>query len=368
MNDLYEREPSSMSIGAVAVSLILHGTVLAAALYGGGEAEAPTPPLKPVVVHIVDAPRSTTPVLPTTTAAREPLPLHSEKEETTVKEVPEKTTPAPSPTPSPTPLPELAPIHSPVLASDTPTKQTEAAKEEAAEEKSTEEEPAEREVERVEETTVAKAGDEWPYPPVDGAAAPDEVTPDKVTDDEAASLPPATDTIEPYVAEREGELPDDENAEEGAVTEEAVTEESGEQSTAVNLFPSEKTLGELAKRYEGTPIKEKTKTLTLNSSDIRYAKYLRDMKRRIELYWEYPLASVKRGEQGKLRISFTIMEDGTVVDIKVSGSPYPGLNDAALTAIRLANPFGPLPDGTGAEELRINATFFYSIITTRGRS
>ena len=340
MNDPYDREPSSMSIGTVAVSLILHGTVLAAALYGGGEAETPTPPLKPVVVHMVDAAPETTPALPTTTAGRLDLPLHNEKEETTVKEVPEETARAPLPTPSP----ELVPTQS----NYTPTEPTEA----------TEEEPTEREVERVEEATVAKAEDERDYPPG---------LPVELTDDEAASLPPPTDAFEPYVAEREVKLPDETNAER-AMIEDAVTEEAREKSTAVDLFPSEETLGELAKRYEGDPVKEKTKTLTLNSSDIRYAKYLRDMKRRIELYWEYPLASVKRGEQGKLKISFTIMEDGTVVDIKVSGSPYPGLNDAALTAIRLANPFGPLPDGTGAEELRINATFFYSIITMRGRS
>ena len=130
-----------------------------------------------------------------------------------------------------------------------------------------------------------------------------------------------------------------------------------------NLFPTPERITELEKRYEAeAPQGEKGKTLQLNTSELRYQKYLMNMKRRIEFYWEYPEVASRSGWQGVLNINFTINKDGTVSNITVGkSSNYPVLNDAAITAIRLAAPFPPFPDNFGIEEINIKGQFEYKV-------
>ncbi|MBI5588057.1 MAG: TonB family protein [Deltaproteobacteria bacterium] len=130
-----------------------------------------------------------------------------------------------------------------------------------------------------------------------------------------------------------------------------------------NLFPTPERITELEKRYEAeAPLGEKGKTLQLNTSELRYQKYLMNMKRRIEFYWEYPEVASRSGWQGVLNINFTINKDGTVSNITVGkSSNYPVLDDAAVTAIRLAAPFPPFPENFGIEEISIKGQFEYKI-------
>ncbi len=130
-----------------------------------------------------------------------------------------------------------------------------------------------------------------------------------------------------------------------------------------NLFPTPERITELEKRYEAeAPRGEKGKTLQLNTSELRYQKYLINMKNRIEFYWEYPAVAARSGWQGALFISFTIKKDGTVTNIAVGkSSNYPVLDDAAITALRLAVPFPPFPDNFGIEEININGQFEYKL-------
>lgn len=130
-----------------------------------------------------------------------------------------------------------------------------------------------------------------------------------------------------------------------------------------NLFLSEERLTELARRYEAeAPKGEKGKTLNLNTSEIRYQRYLINMKNRIEYVWDYPPVASRNGWQGKLNIDFTIKRDGTVTDIKlVKSSNYPVLDDAAVTALRLAAPFPSFPDDFAVEEITVKGQFIYDI-------
>lgn len=131
-----------------------------------------------------------------------------------------------------------------------------------------------------------------------------------------------------------------------------------------NLFlPAEK-LSELEQRYErDAPTGEQGKTLQLNTSEFRYQKYLMNMKRRIELHWEYPELAVRSGWEGKLNINFTISKDGTIVDIVLAkSSGYPVLDDAAITALKLASPFPTFPENFGIEQINIKGQFEYNIV------
>lgn len=130
-----------------------------------------------------------------------------------------------------------------------------------------------------------------------------------------------------------------------------------------NLFLSEERLTELAKKYEAeAPKGERGKTLQLNTSELKYQKYLLTMKKRIEFYWDYPDVAAMRGWQGKLRIDFTINKDGSISGIKlIKSSNYPVLDDAAITALRLASPLPPFPDDFDVEDINIKASFEYNI-------
>jgi len=136
------------------------------------------------------------------------------------------------------------------------------------------------------------------------------------------------------------------------------------------LFPTDDRISELAKKYEAdAPKGEVGKTLSLNTSELKYQKYLMDMKTRIEFYWEYPSLAARNGWQGNLRINFRINSDGSVSDVTLErSSGYPMLDDAAMTAVRLAAPFPPFPGNFTVEDLNIKGLFTYHLISPVGRA
>lgn len=144
---------------------------------------------------------------------------------------------------------------------------------------------------------------------------------------------------------------------------------SKEGSGKPNLFLSEERLSELTKRYEAeAPKGEQGKTLQLNTSELRYQRYLIGMKDRIQLFWEYPDVAARNGWHGRLRIDFVINKDGTVSDIRlVKSSNYPVLDDAAITALKLASPFQPFPENFAIESILIRGSFEYSFYGNEGR-
>ncbi|MBI5599018.1 MAG: energy transducer TonB [Deltaproteobacteria bacterium] len=129
----------------------------------------------------------------------------------------------------------------------------------------------------------------------------------------------------------------------------------------LSLFPTDERIAELSESYEKEPQKGETgKVLSLNTSELRYYGYLLNMKQRIEFYWDYPDSSAKRGEQGKLTVDFTITRSGGVEGVKiVKSSNYPALDDAAITAIRLASPFSQFPENFDINRVNIHASFEY---------
>ena len=85
------------------------------------------------------------------------------------------------------------------------------------------------------------------------------------------------------------------------------------------------------------------------------------MRSKIYHEWEYPDAAARDGQAGRLWVRFIIKKDGTLEEIiLIRGSGYPMLDDAALSAIRLAAPFYSFPKNFGSlERITINASFEY---------
>jgi len=130
-----------------------------------------------------------------------------------------------------------------------------------------------------------------------------------------------------------------------------------------NLLLSDNKVSELARRYQGSGPHTKSKTLMLNTSELKYQKYLIELRHKIEQYWEYPRSAAMRGWEGKLFIDFTIKRDGTITDVRLSrSSRYPILDDAAITALKLSSPFTTFPKNFKIDELRIHGQFVYNLI------
>ena len=108
---------------------------------------------------------------------------------------------------------------------------------------------------------------------------------------------------------------------------------------------------------EGAPI-------PLDTPEPKYQDYFNKIRERIKANWIYPRQAGERGIEGELLIEFHIAKDGRVAFIELrhsSGTTI--LDDAALTAIKLAQPFPPVPDAIAKQTLAINGQFKYQIVS-----
>ncbi len=88
--------------------------------------------------------------------------------------------------------------------------------------------------------------------------------------------------------------------------------------------------------------------------------YLDRLKTKIFLLWKYPEEAIQMGQQGDVSISFVLNGKGELMDIGIlKGSGSRSLDKATITAVRQANPFGPLPEDISNEPLKITGTFRY---------
>jgi protein TonB len=103
-------------------------------------------------------------------------------------------------------------------------------------------------------------------------------------------------------------------------------------------------------------------SISLDTADPRYKDYFNKIRERIKANWIYPRQAGEHGIEGELLIEFHIAKDGRVVYLELRRSSGTAiLDDAALTAIKLAQPFPPLPDELAKRALAINGAFRYQI-------
>lgn len=107
--------------------------------------------------------------------------------------------------------------------------------------------------------------------------------------------------------------------------------------------------------------------IDINTSEYRYLGYFTQMRKEIELVWNYPYEAAMRGIQGKVDIEFIIFKDGSTKRIRVlNSSGYRVLDDAIVSAIRDASPFPPLPESFRKEKLVIKGSFHYTLSNVAG--
>jgi protein TonB len=105
---------------------------------------------------------------------------------------------------------------------------------------------------------------------------------------------------------------------------------------------------------------EDAEGVTFNTREVMFQGYMDRLRDRVERVWRYPLEAAKRGIYGDLIIVFTVRRDGTLSDVRVKRtSGHSMLDQAAIEALREAEPFWPLPDDWGRESLTITGKFIY---------
>ena len=123
------------------------------------------------------------------------------------------------------------------------------------------------------------------------------------------------------------------------------------------LFDSD-VVGKIAKREE----KRHDNGVTFDTTEFKYESYMMKLKDKIESIWKYPPEEAGRGIHGDVYITFTIKKDGTLGDLELErSSGFPGLDSAAMRALKEGAPYWPLPDEWKQDSLTIPGHFIYSI-------
>ncbi|HYQ47610.1 MAG TPA: TonB family protein [Thermodesulfovibrionales bacterium] len=122
-------------------------------------------------------------------------------------------------------------------------------------------------------------------------------------------------------------------------------------------------IGSAAEKGPGSGARsKKDDAITFDTTEYRFAGYMRKLKEKIESIWEYPADARKRGLYGDLRIRFTIGKDGRLRSVELERtSGYKSLDDAAMKALRDGEPYWPLPDEWGMDTYTINGHFIYTM-------
>jgi protein TonB len=104
---------------------------------------------------------------------------------------------------------------------------------------------------------------------------------------------------------------------------------------------------ELERQTQAYAKRPKRKFVSASTQEYEFASYMRGWVARVERIGNlnYPDDARRRNLQGQLVMTVAVRRDGSVESIDiVQPSGHPTLDEAAVRTVRLAEPFGPLPD------------------------
>jgi protein TonB len=135
----------------------------------------------------------------------------------------------------------------------------------------------------------------------------------------------------------------------------ARAEEKGPDIAPRSYLFDKKTIEKFAR--EGPPAQ---KGLTFDDSEFRHRGYMRMLKERIESIWQYPKEAARMGLSGDLYMKFTIKKNGRLGEVELlRTSGFKELDEAAIKAVKKAEPFWPLPADWDKDDLEIRGHFIY---------
>ncbi len=114
-------------------------------------------------------------------------------------------------------------------------------------------------------------------------------------------------------------------------------------------------------RYEDIlPSLDNQNSISLDDPDVNKLGYFHNLRKAIELVWEYPPEASASGKEGAAMFQFTVLEDGKVKDILCTkSSGHFVLDESTAKAISQASPFAPIPKTFKKRNLIVTGTFKY---------
>ena len=108
---------------------------------------------------------------------------------------------------------------------------------------------------------------------------------------------------------------------------------------------------------------EREDTVNLGSRNTKYYSYLTKLKENIKKNWLYPKQAYIRKEEGTTVVKFSIVKDGSLIDICIiASSGFKSLDTEALNVVKLCAPYTPLPKNFNLSKLNIVANFQYGLV------
>jgi protein TonB len=102
------------------------------------------------------------------------------------------------------------------------------------------------------------------------------------------------------------------------------------------------------------------KGLTFEMPGFEHRGYMRMLKEKIESIWRYPKDAARLGISGDLYLKFSIKKDGKLGEVELlRTSGYKDFDEAAIKALKDAEPFWPLPADWEKDDLEITGHFIY---------
>ncbi|WP_141266103.1 energy transducer TonB [Thermodesulfovibrio sp. Kuro-1] len=142
-------------------------------------------------------------------------------------------------------------------------------------------------------------------------------------------------------------------------TEKHFTELTPKQSP--NIFDKD-VIARLSRKSKEKQELETSRGLSFSAKEFNDWGYLERLKEKIERVWQYPPQAAQRGIYGDLYLRFTIDKKGKLVSVELlRTSGYRMLDDAAIKALKDAEPFWPLPDDWQKNTLTITGHFIYTL-------
>jgi periplasmic protein TonB len=121
-------------------------------------------------------------------------------------------------------------------------------------------------------------------------------------------------------------------------------------------------IGQSASKELSGAKKKRDDSVTFDTSDYRYAGYMRKLKDKIESIWVYPPEALARRLIGDLKIRFTIKKNGMLGEVELERtSGYKTLDDAAIRALKDGEPYWPIPEEWGMDSYTVAGHFVYSL-------
>jgi TonB family protein len=119
-----------------------------------------------------------------------------------------------------------------------------------------------------------------------------------------------------------------------------------------------------AQMKEAQPLPEggREDTVNIGSSDIKYAPYLAEMKRKILPFWQNLDNAFANSRAGTVVIKISINADGSLAKISlIASSGDTHLDSGTMDIVQAAAPFRPLPQQYNLDRLHITASFDYGM-------